>query len=66
MATEELTLGPRTWRAVRERVRPSDAEMRWLSAIPWEADLESARAKAAETGRPIMFWAMNGNPLGCV
>ena len=46
-------------------LRPKAEEMRWAS-IPWQTDLWEARRLAAETGKPIFMWAMNGNPLGCV
>ncbi|MEO2002854.1 MAG: hypothetical protein ABGY41_01995 [Candidatus Poribacteria bacterium] len=40
-------------------------ERRWLD-IPWNPDLWDGRAKAAEAGRPMFIWAMNGDPLGAV
>ena len=45
-------------------IRPKPAELRW-QAIPWQTDLRAAWALAAEQGKPIFLWAMNGNPLGC-
>jgi hypothetical protein len=38
--------------------------MKWAS-IPWQTDLWAARRLAAEQGKPIFAWMMNGNPLGC-
>lgn len=33
--------------------------------IPWKIELLSARKAAAEEGKPIFIWAMDGHPLGC-
>ena len=34
--------------------------------IPWLTDLWEARRKAAELGKPILLWEMDGHPLACV
>lgn len=36
----------------------------WRS-IPWRTSLLQARQEAAQQGKPIFVWAMDGNPLGC-
>ncbi len=54
-----------TFREVMAYVQPRPEEMSWAS-IAWQTDLWEARRLAAEQGRPIFLWAMNGNPLGCV
>jgi hypothetical protein len=46
-------------------VKPRPEELRWRE-IPWETDLWEARRRAAAEGKPLLMWAMNGNPLGCV
>ena len=33
--------------------------------IPWQIDLIQAQHLAAEQGKPIFIWAMDGHPLGC-
>jgi hypothetical protein len=53
------------FRETMDFLRPRAEEMKWAS-IPWQTDLWEARRLAAETGKPIFMWAMNGNPLGCV
>jgi hypothetical protein len=45
-------------------VLPRRDEVKWQE-IPWQTDLWTARQLAAEQGKPIFLWAMNGNPLGC-
>ncbi|MDA0812420.1 MAG: hypothetical protein O3C21_08565 [Verrucomicrobia bacterium] len=60
----ELTMAA-NMSSVRELVIPSDDEITWLKDIPWETNLDVARAKAQAAGRPIFLWEMDGHPLGC-
>jgi hypothetical protein len=46
-------------------IRPQTGEEKWQE-IPWLADLWDARRKAADEGKPILLWEMDGHPLGCV
>ena len=46
-------------------IQPQKSEGKW-TAIPWMLDLWAARKKAAELGKPILLWEMDGHPLGCV
>lgn len=53
--------------SLEERVRsilPTDDEDRWTK-IAWHTNLAEARTLAEKQGKPILFWVMNGNPLGC-
>lgn len=50
------------WRAV---IEPTREELAW-TAIPWRASFWSALVEAQTSERPILLWAMNGHPLGCV
>ncbi len=45
-------------------IKPSDGEEAWAT-IPWLTDLTQARRLAAEQGKPILLWEMDGHPLGC-
>ena len=45
-------------------ILPRPEEEKWLS-IPWRTDLNQARQDSANSGKPMFFWIMNGNPLGC-
>jgi len=45
-------------------VLPTAEEERWLK-IPWRTDLSQALEDSRRTGKPVMLWVMNGNPLGC-
>ena len=58
-------VGDMTFSDAIAHVLPGAEEMKWAS-IPWQTDLWEARRLAAEQGKPIFAWMMNGNPLGCV
>jgi hypothetical protein len=45
-------------------IKPGQGEDRW-AAIPWQTSLWEARKLAAEQGKPILLWEMDGHPLGC-
>jgi hypothetical protein len=45
-------------------IKPHAGEEKWAE-IPWMTSLWEARRKAAEAGKPILLWSMDGNPLGC-
>jgi hypothetical protein len=45
-------------------IKPGNGEDRW-AAIPWQTSLWEARKLAAEQGKPILLWEMDGHPLGC-
>ena len=46
-------------------IKPAAAEEKWTQ-IPWLVSLWDARQKAANAGKPILLWEMDGHPLGCV
>lgn len=49
------------WKA---RIWPAQKERAW-ETIPWLPSFgEGVRAAGLER-RPLLFWAMNGHPLGC-
>jgi hypothetical protein len=45
-------------------IKPDRSEDGWTK-IPWLTDLWQARKIAAEQGKPILLWEMDGHPLGC-
>jgi hypothetical protein len=45
-------------------IKPKAGEEKWTQ-IPWLSSLWEARKKAAEQGKPILLWEMDGHPLGC-
>ena len=57
-------LGPDLLPSLKALVKPQPGEWQWAT-IGWETSLWEARRKAAEAGKPILLWEMDGNPLGC-
>lgn len=45
-------------------IRPAAGEDRFAQ-VPWLTSLWEARKEAAEQGKPILLWEMDGHPLGC-
>ncbi len=45
-------------------IRPEAKEQKW-EQVPWRTSLWQARQEAAERGKPILLWEMDGHPLGC-
>lgn len=50
---------------LHELMQPQPEEIIWKESIPWRTDLWEARLEAAEAGKPIYLWEMDGHPLGC-
>lgn len=50
--------------ALHAKMAPRGDQERWAE-IPWQVDLRAAREKAAQQGKPLMMWVMDGHPLGC-
>ena len=55
---------PLTSEKLRAVIKPAKGEDKW-AAIPWQTNLWEARKQAAEKGKPILLWEMDGHPLGC-
>ncbi len=49
------------WRA---HLRPAADELRWRE-IPWLSTFTKGVFAADAQEKPLLFWAMNGHPLGC-
>ena len=62
LAGERLT--PANFDRLHNLMQPTADERAWQQ-IPWMTRLWDARIKAAEIGKPILLWEMDGNPLGC-
>jgi len=54
-----------TYDQVRDHVLPSADEERWAE-IPWRGTFWDGIQEARKQDRPVLLWAMNGHPLGCV
>jgi len=64
LAAAGLGLAVSDFEALHEQLQPGSDEA-WRT-IPWRLSLLDAQAAAAEEGKPIFIWAMDGHPLGCV
>ena len=56
---------PAQFEKLHALIKPRADELKFME-IPWMTDLWAARKKAADEGKPILLWEMDGNPLGCV
>jgi hypothetical protein len=50
--------------AWREHIRPVAAEVAF-EEIDWIDDFARGIRASDEQQKPLLFWAMNGHPLGC-
>jgi hypothetical protein len=64
-AIPPIPADPEGFARLHAAIKPRPEEQRWTK-IPWEVDLWAARRQALEMEKPILLWAMNGHPLGCV
>ncbi|MGB0991617.1 MAG: hypothetical protein ACPG32_04020 [Akkermansiaceae bacterium] len=53
----------KNYRSWMQYIRPSADEMKWKN-IAWRNKLMPAVAEAKKLDRPVLLWAMNGNPCG--
>lgn len=49
----------------REYLAPSETECAW-EGVAWRQSFRRGIADSQIDGRPILLWAMNGHPMGCV
>ena len=57
-------IAPNQVAKLQSLIKPASGEEKWQE-IPWQVSLWKARKMAAELGKPILLWAMDGHPLGC-
>ena len=50
---------------LRDAIMPAREELRWRD-IAWQPTLWDALLAAQRDEKPVLLYAMNGNPLGCV
>jgi hypothetical protein len=55
---------PQQFDKLHALIKPTPGEDKWAD-IPWQTSLWEARKRAAEEGKPILLWEMDGHPLGC-
>lgn len=54
----------RNFRELLKFIQPSTQEQSYKD-IGWRIEFWPAVQEAKRLGRPILFWTMNGHPLGC-
>ena len=62
-STSAQQLTDQTFAKLHAELQPAPDEP-WRT-IPWKIALLDAQQAAAEQGKPIFIWAMDGHPLGC-
>lgn len=60
----KIELNKENVQAWKANILPTEEEQAWMQ-IPWLPDLQSGIDAAAEAGKPVLLWTMNGHPLGC-
>jgi len=60
-SSQELSL--KNYRAWMEYIRPTGDDLKWRE-IAWRNKLMPAVEEAKKLDRPVLLWAMNGNPCG--
>jgi len=62
IAQDDEKLDDATFKKLHAELQPGDEAWR---SIPWRTSLLQAQQDAAEEGKLIFIWAMDGHPLGC-
>ena len=62
--TADLPLTDQNVEAWRDYILPSPEELAWTQ-IPWLPTFSEGILAAEAVDKPLLFWAMNGHPLGC-
>ena len=57
-------LSAKSFTQLQELIKPQYGESLWRH-VPWETNLNAARRKAAQQGKPLLIWSGGGSaPLG--
>lgn len=59
-----VELNKSNYTAWRDHIAPQDAELKWQQ-IPWLTTFKDGTLAANQANKPLLFWTMNGHPLGC-
>jgi len=62
LAEPELT--EQNYAAWRDHVLPAESDLGWQQ-IPWLTTFKDGILDANQRNAPLLFWTMNGHPLGC-
>ena len=60
----DVALTDENYKAWRDHILPADADLGWQQ-IPWLTTFQDGILEADQRKMPLLFWTMNGHPLGC-
>ena len=63
-AKAKVELNERNYADWRKHILPNTGELAWQQ-IPWATTFKDGIIAADAAGKPLLFWTMNGHPLGC-
>jgi hypothetical protein len=63
-AKAQVELNDMNYAAWRKHILPDTGELAWQQ-IPWATTFKDGIVAADAAGKPLLFWTMNGHPLGC-
>lgn len=63
-AKAKVELSDNNYAAWRKHILPDTGELAWQQ-IPWATTFKDGIVAADAAGKPLLFWTMNGHPLGC-
>jgi len=63
-AKAKVELTDQNYAAWRKHILPDTGQLAWQQ-IPWETTFKDGIIAADAAGKPLLFWTMNGHPLGC-
>lgn len=64
VAPPDVEITDANFEAWHAHVSPSEDELAWAT-IPWHDTFADGLLAASDAGKPLLFWAMNGHPMGC-
>lgn len=63
-ASGDFQLSKQNYAAWREHILPGKKDLGWQQ-IPWLTTFQDGILDANQRKLPLLFWTMNGHPLGC-
>jgi hypothetical protein len=63
-AESKVELTDKNYADWKKHILPDTGELAWQQ-IPWATTFKDGILAADAAGKPLLFWTMNGHPLGC-
>lgn len=61
---QSFQLDDKTYTMWQNFIKPTTEELAWTK-ISWRSTFYDGLVDADQLQKPVLFWAMNGHPLGC-